>query len=160
MKAKKRFTDFFIKRAVGKLAKVSGKRKRCFRSLQDARDIVVFYEAKDSEQVEPGLNALRALQKNVHPCVYSAGQENARGFPIPEIANRINALRADILIDLTGGDCYPMKYLLLQHPSRFKAGIKTDGKDLYDFSISATGREELPYLFEQIIFYLQTIRSK
>ncbi len=176
---KKRVSDFFIKRAVNKLAKVSFGRRHCFRSLKEAHDIVVFYEAKDKDEVEPGLETLRMLKKKVNVCVYSTGQEvqedpdaylvihdddnkdiNAWGFPALEIMRKVNALRADLLIDLTGKNCYPMKYLLLHHPSQFKTGIKRSEKDLYDFSISVTDRNELMHLFGQIIFYLQTIRSK
>lgn len=176
---KKRLSDFFIKRTVNKLAKVSLRRKHCFRSLKEAHDIVVFYEAKDREEVEPGLETLRMLKKQVYACVYSTGQEAGEdagaylvihdnenkdislwGFPSLEIIDKIDALKADLLIDLTGKGCYPMKYLLLRHPSQFKIGIKRSEKDLYDFSISVTDRNELMYLFGQIIFYLQTIRSK
>jgi len=176
---KKRLSDFFIKRAVNNLAKVSFGRKHCFRSLKEAHDIVVFYEAKDKEEVEPGLETLRMLKKNVYVCVYSTGQDvqedasaylvihdnenkdiNLWGFPSSEIIDKVNTLKADLLIDLTGKSCYPMKYLLLQHPSQFKTGIKRGENDMYDFSIAVTDRNELMYLFGQIIFYLQTIRSK
>lgn len=181
IRMKRRLTDFFIKRAVDRLINVSFERERCFRSLHEAHDIVIFCEAKDMDGVASGLETLRRLKKNVDVCVYAAGKEvseadaaNARlvisgngnkdtdvwGFPSPEITNNVGAWRADMLIDLTGKDCYPVKYLLLQHPSPFKAGIKRGEKDMYDFSISATGGDELAYLFDRIIFYLQTIRSK
>ena len=51
-------------------------------------------------------------------------------------------------------------YLMLQHPCRFKVGVKHADIDLYDLSISVTEREDIKHLFEHILFYLQAIRSK
>ena len=53
-----------------------------------------------------------------------------------------------------------MQYLMLQHPCRFKVGVKHADIDLYDLSISVTEREDIKHLFEHILFYLQAIRSK
>lgn len=171
-------TDFFIKRGVRKLAANPGSRRHCFRSLKEAHDIVVFYEAKDVEEIEPCLETLRMLKKNVTACVYSSVETPADfpdsyviansvkdfsflRFPKHQIIQKVNAMKTDMLIDLTGKNCYPMHYLMLQHPSTFKIGLKRGHEqDMYDLTIAVTDRDDMMYLFGQIIFYLQTIRSK
>ena len=42
----------------------------------------------------------------------------------------------------------------------YKIGIKKAERDLHDFSLLVTDRDEFNYLFEQILFYLQNIRTK
>lgn len=174
------WTDYFIKRKVQGLARDMAARTHCFRSLKEAHDIVVFFEHKDREAIEPCMETLRMLRKNVRSCVYisshdaeftpkgkndyrvcSDGKEISRwGFPSADVTEQVNAMKADILIDLTGKSCYVMKYLMLLHPSTFKMGLKRGEQDLYDFSLSVTDKDDIRYLFGQIIFYLQTIRSK
>ena len=80
--------------------------------------------------------------------------------PFDAVLERFRTIKADILIDLTRPDCYPMQYLMLQHPCGFKVGVKHADIDLYDLSISVTEREDIKHLFEHILFYLQEIRSK
>lgn len=173
-----KITEYFIQRKVKRLARVTAKRNHFFRSLKEAHDIVVFYEGKNLEEIEPCLETLRMLKKNVRACVSVSVEAPADfpdsyvlvntakdisiwGFPKHETIKRVNAMKADILIDLTGKNCYPMRYLMLQHPSTFKIGLKRGyEQDMYDFSLSVTDKDNMKYLFGQIIFYLQTIRSK
>jgi len=170
-------SNYFIKKKVVKMAAGAAKRKHCFRSLKEAHDILIFFEAKDEDKIEPCLETLRMLKKNVQVCLYVSRKiplaanddylmiyENKTidsfGFPTLALCRKVNEIKADVLIDLTSGSCYPMKYLMLQHPSCFKVGLKRKEQDMYDFSLSVTDRDDLMYLFGQIIFYLQTIRSK
>lgn len=70
------------------------------------------------------------------------------------------ACDADILIDLTRPGNYVMQYLLLKHPAPFKVGAKNGGPDLYDLTVAVTENTDMRYVFEQIVFYLRTIRFK
>lgn len=173
-----KINEYFIKRKVKRLAKNTAKRNHCFRSLKEAHDIVVFYEGKNLEEIEPCLETLRMLRKNVRACVSvtveapagfpesyvlvnTATDINILGFPKNKTISRVNAMKADILIDLTSKGCYPMRYLMLHHPSTFKIGLKRGyEQDMYDFSLAVTDKNNMKYLFGQVIFYLQTIRSK
>lgn len=175
---KKRLTDYFIKKGVNRLINNPTNRNHRFLSLKEAHDILIFYETKDRDEIEPCLETLRMLRKNVQVCLFSSGKVlpeekasyliiedgkdiNRLGYPTTNINKKVNAIKADILIDLTRKNCYPMKYLMLQHPSIFKIGLKRGNEqDIYDLAISVTDREDMMYLFGQIIFYLQTIRSK
>lgn len=77
-----------------------------------------------------------------------------------EVTNKhFSALQADMLIDLTHNDCYAMQYLLLQHPCRFKVGIQ-GCFPIYDMEFSASKDIDISHIFDQMLFYLQIIRSK
>lgn len=172
-----RLTDYFIKKKVQSLASGAANRKHAFCTLEEASHILVLYQANDRELVEPCLDILRKKNKKVQACVYVSDNPvaemgasavwvhakkdlNIWQVPSDDLLERFKAIKADILIDLTHSDCYPMQYLMLQHPCGFKVGGKHADIDLYDLSISVTEREDIQHLFEHILFYLQAIRSK
>ena len=172
-----RLTNYFIKKKVQSLASEAASRKHEFCTLEDAGHILILYQANDHELVKPCLDVLRKKNKKVQACVYVSGDPapetdascipvhagkdvNIWQVPSDAVLKRFKTIEADILIDLTRPDCYPMQYLMLQHPCKFKVGVKHADFDLYDLSISVTEREDIKHLFEHILFYLQAIRSK
>ena len=172
-----RLTNYFLKKKVQSLASGAAGRKHEFCALEDASHILVLYQANDRELVEPCLDLLCKKNKKVQACVYVTGDPvpetdapyipvhakkdvNTWLVPYDAVLNRGRTIEADILIDLTRPDCYPMQYLMLQHPCGFKVGVKHPDIDLYDLSISVTEREDIKHLFGHILFYLQAIRSK
>ncbi len=172
-----RLTDYFIKKKVQSLAFGAACRKHESRALEDVSHILVLYQANDHELAESCLNVLRRKNKWVQACVYVSGEStpemnasyvqihagkdvNICQVPFRSVLDRFKAIKADLLIDLTPPDCYPMQYLMLQHPCEFKVGVKHADIDLYDLSISVTEREDIKYLFGHILFYLEAIRSK
>lgn len=172
-----KLTNYFIRKKVQTLASGVSARPHEFCPLEDAKHILVLFQASDREVVEPCLNKLRKQQKKVSACVYVTDEtvpEMDASYavvhakkdldvwcsPKDTAVENCKALKADILIDLTRPGCYPMQYLLLQHPCRFKVGIKQADTDLYDLAISVTARDNIRQLFEHILFYLQSIRSK
>lgn len=180
-------TNYFIKKKINRLSGLSPKRACYYRAFQDVRHILVFYDVRDREPVGACLEKLRKLRKEVRGCVLvsspsaaasfagaSSGAAggvsadypvslskslNLWGFPSEAVRREIDALPADLLIDLTRRHCYAMQYLVLRHPSRFKVGPKRDSLDFYDLSILPTDRDDTAYLFDQILFYLQSIHS-
>lgn len=169
-------SNYFIKNKIRRLIAQPPARRRGFRSLKEARNILVFYQARDEEIVQPCLETLRMMHKQLKVCVYtpagvspqlpdehqSIGNKDLDvwGFPSESKRRAIGAWNADVLIDLSGSSCYPLQYLILQHPCPFKVGPKHSGLDLYDLSILVTDRDNIKYLFGQILFYLQSIHSK
>ncbi len=158
-----RLTNHFIRKKVKALAGQSGKRQSNFCTLKDARHILVLFNAEDRDVVEPCLKTLRTLNKNVNVCVYVSGETvpemnpsymvvHAKTdldmwyMPTDEIQKKFYSCNADILIDLTQGNNY--------------VGAKNGELDLYDLTISMTENADIKHLFEHILFYLQTIRSK
>lgn len=172
-----KLTNYVIKRKIQQLAK-EGARKHNFHSLEDVRDVLIFFHLRDKEEVDVCIQLLRDKGKKVESCMFiplKAKEEGSEGYitvsakkdldiwgiPSNVICKQVIGLKADIIIDLTGPKCYALKYLTLLHPADFKVGLKRDeGGDIYDFSIAVTNETEITYLFKQILFYLQTIRSK
>ncbi|WP_106827980.1 DUF6913 domain-containing protein [Parabacteroides pacaensis] len=172
-------TNYFIKRKVNKLVS-SIPRNRKFKSLNEIDTILLLYHVSDSKEIEKCVLQLKKIGKKVYTCGYKAEEApqgtdpeddfhiyvqakkevNIWGMPSGAIVEKMNACRPDVIIDLTRRKEYVMQYLLLKCNCDFKTGIKEDENDLYDFSISGAKNKDLLYLFEQIIFYLQTIRSK
>lgn len=194
-------TNYFIRKRMNSLGGASPRREGYFRSFQEVRHILVFYDGRDREPVALYMEKLRKLQKEVRGCVLvssapvptvettsgdrvaASGQAavsrrvpasdqmpadypvslskslNVWGFPSEATRRAIDALPADLLIDLTRRHCYAMQYLVWRHPSRFKVGPKRAGLDLYDLSILPVDRDDTAYLSDQILFYLQAIHA-
>lgn len=172
-----RLTNHFIRKKVKELAGQAEKRQSHFCTLKDARHILVLFDAGDSSVVEPCLETLRMMHKNINVCTYVSGDTVPEVNPsymvvhaktdldmwyIPQdaILKKFCACDADILIDLTRGGNYVMQYLLLKHPGTFKVGARSSELDLYDLTISVTENADIKHIFGHILFYLQTIRSK
>lgn len=172
-----KLTHYFLKKKVYSLAAKAATRKHHFCTLKDAVSILVLYDAKNREVVEPCLETLRMMHKKVFSCVYveneilsdldnsylsvSARKDlNVWYFPNEPTLLAVNRIKADLIIDLTNKENYVMQYLLLQHACPFKVGTKHTELDLYDLAISVTDRNDIKYLFGHILFYLQTICSK
>ena len=128
--------------------------------------------------VQGYLKPLRKAKKDIKTCVYvpSGGADipfddsnipvhikndlNAWGFPSDSVLKKVGALKADILIDITRPGCYALQYIALRHPSAFKVGIKYPGQEWYDLGLTVTDKDDIQYLFGQILFYLRSIRAK
>ncbi len=168
-------TNCFLRRKVRKLAGRKRGRKCRFCTLGDARRVLVLFDAEDSGAVEPCLKKLRAAHKKVSVCMYIADDKPTKTdgmtvcaktdldmwyMPRKTVESKFYACDADILIDLTREGNYVMQYLLLKHPAPFKVGAKSRESDLYDLTVAVTENADMRYVFEQIVFYLQTIRFK
>ena len=172
-------STYFIQRRVQELKRQAGNRPHRFCALPEARSLLLFYRASDQQEIEPCLETLRMMRKSVS--VYRIGEglgstENTIpqayqldsskdldlwGFPTKAKLQELVGIPADIVIDLCRQENPLIQYLVLSHPSAFKVGTRRiDEEGVCDFSILASERNDLIYLFGQIIFYLQTIRSK
>ncbi|MDR2120935.1 MAG: hypothetical protein LBP64_08720 [Tannerella sp.] len=174
------FTKLFINKKIRLLSKAATSRTHCYRSLKDVRYVLLFCEAIDWKMAEPCINHLKALGKTVHVCVYirkqdempiwdyaylpveADGDVDVWGFPKKNIRNQLNGLSVDMLLDFTGREQTVIRYLVLQHPASFKVGAKYDtDMDVYDLSIvMKDDLRDIPFLFGQVLNYLQVIRSK
>ena len=171
-----KLTNHFIRKKVKSLAEAK-KRQSYFCPLEEARHILVLFNAEDLDAIAPCLDALRSKNKHVNACAYASGEVapemnpaymvihgktdlDLLSVPKAEVRKAFCACEADILIDLTRGNDYVMQYLLLHHPATFKVGARSSELDLYDLTISMTENADIKHIFEHILFYLQTIRSK
>lgn len=169
-------TNYFIKKKIQKLA--AEKRRKPCRSVpfDQVKTILILCNAADHEALQKGLKALKSQHKQVHTCLFveketladevknsalviDEKQLSAWGFPNGEIEKQLAAIPADLLIDLTRPDCYAMQYLVLRHPSTFKVGVKYPGQEWYDMGLLVAERNDIAYLFDQILFYLRIIHA-
>ena len=173
-------TKYFLDKKIKALSQSASIRPHCYRSLNDIGYVLVMCEAKHWKFVYPCIQTLNVMGKSVHVCVYTRKSDEAPiwdyayllveaekdinlwGFPDKNIQNQLNGLSVDMLLDLTSDETPAMRYLMLQQPASFKVGAKRSSEeDLYDLSIvMQEGIHDIPFLFGQILNYLQAIRSK
>lgn len=172
------FTNYFIKKKIEALVSQTSNRESRSISIDEASSILLFYDFEDLKSVRNLIEPLVKAGKNITSCVYIRsrnvklptfdsfipiglkGDLNAWGFPSEAIIEKVNSIKADILIDITRPACYPLEYLAVSHKCKFKVGVKYPDQEWYDLSVSVTDKDDIEYLFGQILFYLRSIRSK
>lgn len=172
-------TDFFVRRSVRKLTRVFALRPHHFCPLSEAKEVLLLCEWEDLKTSEYCVQTLVQAGKHVNAVIripsekqkewkdresYLAVQDKTHlsrwGYPLPEISRRVAGLPADILIDISNADNYAMRYLMLQHPSKFKTGLKRPADpDMHDFSITFAEDNTKKQLFDVILYYLRTIQT-
>ena len=171
-----KLTNYFLKKKIATLAAEAPRRKHGSCSLREAKDVLVMYDAADAAEMKSLLDALAKEKLNVHACIYGAPSDRTKapdgalfvdpnklsvlGFPKPSVVTACHAIPADLLIDLTSSASLPMHYLMLQHPSPFKIGLKYGRQTLHDFSICVTDRKNISQLSEILLHYLKDIHTK
>lgn len=158
------FTNYFIKKKIQALVSDAGGRPHRSLSLDEARSLLVLYNIEDHEDIKtcvyvPSGGADIPFDDSNIP-VHIKNDLNAWGFPSDSVLEKVGALKADILIDITRPGCYALQYIALRHPSAFKVGIKYPGQEWYDLGLTVTDKDDIQYLFGQILFYLRSIRAK
>jgi len=173
------FADYFFKKKIRKLIAAASAREHQFCPLAEAKNILVLYNVEDELVVVPFIDQLTTQGKQVNSVAYMLKADTRKqdspdktlstsatflvsGNKIPSkaICDRFNLFPADILIDLSREKSPPLKLLMLQHPAHFKVGIRYAEESIHDFAIIMTEGKSLSELSEQVLFYLQTIRSK
>ncbi|MDR1558052.1 MAG: hypothetical protein LBS88_13635 [Tannerellaceae bacterium] len=136
------------------------------------------FNIKDKEQILPCMEQLKELEKNICIGVFipkklkiteetepswlqiKEDEFGTNGLPLSPLCKQFNDLTADILIDLTRSDDYAMHYLELLHPASFKVGNKSSLRNLFNLTIPMGEDDDIPQFFQNILYRLQTIRSK
>ena len=172
-------TNYFLKKEIRKLTEKASCRPHQYRSLNEVKSILFICDSKDWNTGRHCVEHLKSLNKTVNTAIYAPTEKDVPtwyskylllradrdvtllGFPLRSLQTQFNELQADLILDFSGEDSSIMYYLLLQHPSTFKAGIKRSENSVYDFSIiPPKGKDDLQYLFNQLLNYLQEITSK
>lgn len=173
-------TKYFIRKKIQALSAAAAARTHCYRSIEDIRSVLIMGEAKDWDVLKACIGHLKTIGKLVHVCIYVKKQDETPiwdyayllvgadddidmwGFPKRNICRQLNGLSSDVLVDFTDKDLMVMRYLVLQHPATFKVGAKYEtDSDTYDLSIVMKDDvHDIPFLYRQILKYLQAIRSK
>ena len=174
-----KLTTHFLKKEIRKLSVYAAERPHKYCSLKDVKSILFICNAKDWDIGRACVEKLKAMNKTVNTALYLAsekdvptwysnylllradGDVNIWGIPVKSLQQQFNSIPADLIIDFAGELSPAMYYLVLKHPSTFKAGIKRSENSAYDFTIVPPEENDtIPYLFDQILSYLQSIKSK
>ncbi|MDR1380301.1 MAG: hypothetical protein LBJ47_02360 [Tannerella sp.] len=172
-------TNYFLNRELQKLILKASGRPHLYRSMNDVKNILFICDAKDWDTGRHCIEQLKSMNKTVNTAIYAPTAKdvptwysnylllradkdvNVWGFPDKSLQRQFYCLPADLILDFSGEQSPAMYYLLLQHPSTFKAGIKRSENSRYDFSIiPPEDKNDFRYYFDQLLSYLQTIASK
>ena len=172
-------TNYFIKREIQKLMRKASDRPHQYRSLNDIKNVLIICDSKDWNIMRACIEKLRSMNKTVNTTIFAISQKdvptwysnylliradkdiNIWGFPDKALQRQFYHLPADLLIDFSSIHAYSLHYMFLKHPSTFKAGVKHSEDVIYDFSIiPPEDSNDLKFLFDQLINYLNTIQSK
>ena len=172
-------TNYFLKKEIQKLRCKASERPHQYRSLNDIKQVLFICDSKDWDIIRGCIERLRAMNKTVHTAIFATSKKDVPtwysnylllradinvdllGFPDKTLQKQFYNLPADLLIDFSRSQSSPLYYMLLKHPSTFKAGIKYSEDSAHDFSIiPPEDNHTLIYIFDQLINYLTTISSK
>ncbi len=168
---------YFINREIRASLRKSTSKQHHSLPFDRVKTILVIYEAKDEAEIKPILSRLKKEKKTIKTCVYVNKEPiedpekidvlirkkedvSFWGIPSREKCQQLNALQANLLINLAGEENDILRYLSLNHPCTFKAGINYDDRNDFDLALSAAGDKDLAFLFDQILFYLRAIRMR
>lgn len=173
-----KISTYIIKKKIQKLSCASSSdREKHSIGIEEARSVLILGDWKDYERIYDIAKRNSALKGKVSFCMLVNNdlpkdsdknicivdsKKDINNFYIPnqDCIEKVTSIKADILIDLSSSESYSLKYILLNHPSTFKVGVKNENADLYDLSILMTESNNIEQNFEQILFYLNSIRSK
>lgn|SRR5574344_328223 len=171
-----KLTDYFIRKKISILSKEAALRPHNYCSLDDAKKVLLLFQSEDEKWIDVCIRKLEEMHKKVQIVIYAKVHVNRQNddsclivdanndlnmfyYPGEVVMEHFNALQADMLIDLTHDNCYTMQYLLLQHTCHFKVGIQ--GRfPIYDMEFDTSKEVDISHIFDQMLFYLQIIRSK
>ncbi|WP_251967711.1 hypothetical protein NEE14_001740 [Parabacteroides sp. AD58] len=169
-------SHYFIRKKILSILAQPATRQPKGLSLPEAEHILLVYTYPDKEEVEACLAQVKGKHQWTHllfsevpvpetaltsdTIVCTKKELDAKGFPPEALVEKVKSVKADLLIDLTTDVCYPLLYLVAQHTAGMKAGVKKPFGEFYDFSLALNSREKISYVWQQIVFYLQTFRTK
>ena len=172
-------TNYFLRKEIKKLIDKASERPHQYRSLNDIRQVLFICDSKDWDVIRSCIEKLKAMKKTVHTAIFATSKKDLPtwysnylllradqdvdfwGFPNHALQKQFYSIPADLLIDFTGSQSSPLYYMLMKHPSTFKAGIKYSNDSAHDFSIiPPEDNQSLVFLFDELINYLTTINSR
>ena len=172
-------TNYFLKKEIQKLKDKAANRPHQYRSIEDVNKILFICNSTDWDTGRHCIEKLKSINKTVNTAIYATSEKDVPtwysnylllradrdldmwGFPDKSLQSQFNALPADIILDFSGEEAPAMHYMFLKHTSTFKAGIKRSENSVYDFSIiPPKDKNDLQFLFDQLINYLKIISSK
>ncbi len=153
------------------------KREKQFLNWEDVTSVIVLvaYDMPNNAEIDTILDKLSGKDVSVF-CYLSQSNFvrqdsdqvtyfNPKSVSMLSKPNKIMAGKfmkndSDILIDLTLKESLPLKFLAGTSTAYCRCGMKKEGYSLYDLEISSSQKLSKVDLLDQILFYLNTIKSK
>ncbi|MCK9343539.1 MAG: hypothetical protein M0P33_06485 [Massilibacteroides sp.] len=169
-------TNLFLRKKIKKLAKASYQYPHAFKPLEKVNTIVLLYLREQMNSVEKISRDLIDQKIAVKHVIYDPNESlpdesashlyvgnkdlNTFGFPSAYVKKKFQAMKADLIIDLTVEPSYFLRYLALCSPDAFRVGIGRAEELGYEFTLRSTEKSDLAYNFSQILFYLRSFDAK
>lgn len=120
----------------------------------------LFHEGKSVDAIGylPKRESITA--KSEHYRIFDKNDFSLLWKPNKAIREQLQKRHYDLLIDLTLRPILPLQYIALMADAGFKTGRQTEAPYLYDFMIQLQGTEDARYLYEQIRYYLEQIKTQ
>lgn len=169
---KRKYIDWQIKAYLKKK-----KRQKSFVSWDDANVVMLLVSYSDLNRNFLSYVLELTAGKNVHIWCFKEGKDlpnldndlvtvfNSKSIsflqkPNKIILNKYLTIKADLVLDLTIQENFPLKYLAGISQAACRCGLKKDGFDIYDFTMDMKGKVTPIDLLTQILHYLKIIKSK
>lgn len=159
---------------------VESKRQHQVFNLEQAQCITILFNATDPKDIKrvkeyvaklsPGKNKVNVLgyvneedksfehMSSLHFDFFSNKDLNWFGKPEGMVINNFLNEEYDILIDLTLTSFYPLTYMAVASPSKFKVGRSRQDIHVFDLTIDHNFSEGLASLINQLHHYLTLIK--
>lgn len=92
--------------------------------------------------------------------IFSKLEVNWYGKPLVPSVEKFCNVEFDILIDLSLTNEFSTRWISTFSKSKFKVGSHTYEGNPYDLIINVDNKKEIPYLSEQIVYYLNILNNR
>ena len=159
---------------------VEMRRKHQAFNLESAKRITILFDATEPDDIKlvktfvgklsNGKELVSALgfvdqkdksfehMSSLHFDFFSNTELNWYGKPEGMVIDNFLSEDYDILIDLSLKKFYPLTYLAVASPAKFKVGRCRNDISVYDLSIDNSKKQNLAYLIDKIDHYLNLIK--
>lgn len=151
-------------------------RAKCFKRYEDIKRVLLFFNLAQLEAVVPLVRQLEAEGKVVSgycldkpakedpalPAEFQGRDKSTMGwFSVPKTAllERMKAFGADTLIDLSMRPTPEHGYLYFFSQAAYRVGFSLQDPSRFDLLLAIDGNHEAPFFFQQLLFYLKSLRT-
>jgi hypothetical protein len=170
---------YFATRSIKKVLS-NQKRNSYYIDFKSIKSILILFEADSEDQnffIKDCIATLSEQGKKVsawgyfdqkeistpvfpHYRLFANKELSFLGIPNPALTKELQANEYDLVIELSTKDILPLDYLLAAAISPLKISKKKLYKGISDLMIDITETSDARFLFEQILFYLNKIKTK
>lgn len=166
--------NMILKRKLRSLLE-AGNHERRYLSYEEIQTMAVFVNTSDFDLIYAEADSLRKAGKKIKFVVFGRGIKEAEdvisvsgkqfisrfGLPTEHCVSVLKKLHADVFVDLTGNTTSLHAYLYWLGTTFLRIGIGSKPVQfVYDIELSYKESADIKSIFEQILFYLRTIRAK